>query len=74
MLFFIHTDNIILSSYDNISELYHLKRKIDSDDGKEYRDTMQEVMLELKLKAGKVLKALENENKNNKIKYDKINF
>ncbi len=37
------------------------------DDEKEYRDTMQEVLLELKLKTGKRLKKLEEEHENGKI-------
>ena len=74
MLFWSHTYNIILYSYYNISRLYHLENKIDSDEGKEYRDTMQEIMFELKLKANKLLKNLEEEKRNSIFKYDKINF
>ena len=74
MLFWSHPYNIILYSYYNILQLYHLENKIDSDEGKEYRDTMQEIMLELKLKANKLLKNLEEENRKSIFKYDKINF
>jgi len=37
------------------------------DTGKEYRDTMQEVMLELKLKTDKLLKKLKEEVSKNKV-------
>jgi len=74
VLFWSHTYNIILYSYYNISRLYHLENKIDSDEGKEYRDTMQEIMFELKLKANKLLKNLEEEKRKSIFKYDKINF
>ncbi len=36
------------------------------DSGKEFRDTMQEVMFELKLKADKLLKKLKVQNKKGK--------
>jgi len=36
---------------------------------KEYRDTMQEVMLELKLKTDKFLKKLKEQSNKNKVKY-----
>ena len=38
------------------------------DSGQEYRDTMQEVMLELKLKTDKMLKKLKEEIKKNKVR------
>ena len=71
---FVTSSNIILFSYYNMLQLYHLESKNDSDEGKEYRDTMQEVVLEVKLQAYKLLVKLEEENKNSKLKYDKINF
>ena len=39
------------------------------DSGQEYRDTVQEVMLELKLKTDKMLKKLKEEIKKNKVRY-----
>ena len=39
-----------------------------NDTGKEYRDTMQELMLELKIKTDKVLKKLLEENRKSKFK------
>ena len=39
------------------------------DTGQEYRDTMQEVMLELKLKTDKFLKKLKEENKKSKVSF-----
>lgn len=41
------------------------------DTGKEYRDTLQEVMFELKLPADKSLKKLKEESKNSRIQYKK---
>lgn len=37
------------------------------DNNKEYHDTIQEILLEIKLKADKRLKKLKEENKNGKI-------
>ena len=39
------------------------------DTGQEYRDTMQEVMLELKLKTDKFLKKLKEESKKSKVSF-----
>ena len=39
------------------------------DIDQEYRDTMQEVMLELKLKTDKFLKKLKEENKKSKVSF-----
>jgi len=39
------------------------------DTGQEYRDTMQEVMLDLKLKTDKFLKKLKEENKKSKVSF-----
>ncbi len=39
------------------------------DVDKEYRDTMQEIMLELKLKTDKFLKRLKEQSKKNKVKF-----
>ncbi len=39
------------------------------DEGKEYRDTMQEVMLELKLKTDKFLKKLKEQCEKDKFRY-----
>lgn len=38
------------------------------DTSREYRDTMQELMIELKLKTIKLLKKLKEENKKNKVR------
>lgn len=45
-----------------------MKENDDNDTGKEYRDTMQELMLELKIKTDKVLKKLLEENRKSKFK------
>ena len=39
------------------------------DSDREYKDTMQEVMLELKIKTDKFLKKLKEDQKNKKIKF-----
>ncbi len=39
------------------------------DTAQEYRDTMQEVMLDLKLKTDKFLKKLKEENKKSKVSF-----
>ena len=39
------------------------------DTGQEYRDTMQEVMLDLKLKTDKFLKKLKEESKKSKVSF-----
>ena len=40
------------------------------DADREYKDTMQEVMMELKLKTNKLLKKLKEENKKNKVRFE----
>ncbi|MFQ5781840.1 MAG: hypothetical protein ACE5GR_02140 [Nitrosopumilus sp.] len=40
-----------------------------NDSDREYKDTMQEVMLELKLKTDKLLKKLKEETKKSKVKH-----
>lgn len=39
------------------------------DTGKDYRDTMQEIMFDLKLKSSKLLKKFKMENKKKKVTY-----
>ena len=39
------------------------------DSDREYKDTMQEVMMELKLKTNKLLKKLKDESKKDKVKH-----
>ena len=41
------------------------------DVAKEYRDNMQEIMFELKLKTDKFLKKLKDETGRNRVKYEK---
>jgi len=45
---------------------------MEKDTKKDYRDEMQEVMLELKLKTDKFMKKLKDENKKSKFKHGTV--
>jgi len=49
--------------------LYQLERKNNSEGNEAYRETMQEIMLELQLKTDKFLKKLKEENKMSRFAY-----
>ena len=59
MLFLLHPHDILLLSYYNMLELYHLKSKIDSD--KEYQKEMEEHISDLNIKTQAWLKKLKEQ-------------